>query len=152
MHPHMSMYSHLLHPCVDMLDHDATSQPATSPTMSGASEVRDEDNVDNFGDIFYYRERPVRVVCSHDRSIDLIRMSVCIQLSLTICIGVGDQPLPRVSVSVFHDREYLEEEGALRAAWLERTRWLERSIAARLTGVVRDILVDAVMREAGRQE
>lgn len=140
----MNMYSRvLLRPCKGMANNGA---PFTN--LPG---VHAEDDVDHIGDIFTYRERPVRAIHDYKWTASLSGTSDWIQLSITICIGVGDQLLPGVSVRVFHDREYLEDEGGLRAAWIERTRMLERSIAARLTGVVRDILIDTVVREGRRR-
>ncbi|EIW58452.1 uncharacterized protein TRAVEDRAFT_47608 [Trametes versicolor FP-101664 SS1] len=83
---------------------------------------------DQFGDIFTYRDRP---------------------LSITICIGIGEQPLPLVSVRVFHDREYLDSEQALHASWMAYTRELEARLAQRLTLVIREVLLHNLMVDMG---
>lgn len=69
------------------------------------------------------------------------------QLSITICIGVGDLPLPLVSVRVFHDREYLDSERRLQAAWTGYSRELENRLSERLTRVIRDIMVHNLMAD-----
>ncbi|KAH9855428.1 hypothetical protein C2E23DRAFT_724218 [Lenzites betulinus] len=101
-----------------------------SPSTSELDDLDYGDCIDYMGDIFSYRDRP---------------------LALTICIAIGDQPLPRVSVRVFHDREYTEDEAELEAEWRAYARRMERRLAVRLSSIVRDMMVDSLLRRSERR-
>lgn len=69
-------------------------------------------------------------------------------MSITVSVVIGNRPLPRVSVNVYHDRDYLEDEDELRDAWTSYTTEMGRRISDSLTRVVRSLMVETLLREA----